>query len=153
VQGHLLLHDKSIYMAGGNQPTVASYAVADGKFTAKGSGRGKDLYVRGGQVRASGFPLLWRPEDDHFVSPMEVETAAGVLALDTAKLALRPAASGPKAKPTWNSTPFQEIAAVVITKNAVLVSGLDRPVKKDPTQTESGVCALSLADGKLLWKQ
>jgi hypothetical protein len=107
VQGHLLLHDGAIYMAGGNQlatperpkvavqtsvaaflagridRSVASYAVTDGTFSARGTGRGKDLFVRHGKVQATGFPLYWRPEDDHFLSSMELETPAGVIAVTT----------------------------------------------------------------------
>ena len=52
----------------------------------------------------------------------------------------------------WNSAPFLEIAAVAVTKDAVLVSGVDRR-GKDQEQTTSGLTALSLTDGKVLWKQ
>ena len=41
---------------------------------------------------------------------------------------------------------------MVLTKNAVLVTGLDRDAKKTD-KTAAGLCALSLEDGKLLWKQ
>jgi outer membrane protein assembly factor BamB len=41
---------------------------------------------------------------------------------------------------------------VAITKNAVLVTGLDRDAKKTD-KTAAGLCAVSLEDGKLLWKQ
>jgi hypothetical protein len=138
-------------MASGNLPTVSSYAVADGTFTARGTGRGKDLSVRGGQVRAAGFPLYWRPEDDHFLSPMELETPAGVLAVAGPKQSLRlTPATG---KSAWGGNPFQEIAAVAVTGNVVLVTGVDRPNKKDPDRAEAAVLALSLADGKVMWKQ
>ena len=139
-------------MAAGNKPAVASYAVADGKFAAAGGGRGKDLYVRRGQVRAAGFPLYWRPEDDHFLSSMELETPAGVLAVTISSVARLGADPAPKAPPVWSDKTFQEIAAVAVTKNAVLVTGLDRD-PKDWQKTNPGLTALSLADGKPLWKQ
>jgi outer membrane protein assembly factor BamB len=152
VQGPLLLHNRSIWMAGGNRPSVASYVLADGKFTAAGSGRGKDLFVRAGQVRASGFPLHWRPEDDHFVSPMELETPAGVLALNTTSVGLlSPAKPGQKPEAAWTHKTFQEIAAVAVTKNAVLVTGLDRE-PKNPLKSQAALCAVSLKDGQPLWK-
>jgi hypothetical protein len=153
VQGHLLLHKDAIYMASGNRPTVASFAVADGKFTAAGTGRGKDLFVRNNQVRATGFPLYWRPEDDHFLSPMELETPAGVIAVLPNGLARLKAQADPAQKPTpeWTSNVFQETAALAVCKNALLVTGLNRA--KDPQQIEAGLCALDPADGKVIWKQ
>jgi outer membrane protein assembly factor BamB len=177
VQGHFLLHKDAIYMAGGNlitapeRPdapvrtsvatytatrnprTVASYTLADGAFSAAGSGRGKDLFLRGGQVRAAGYPLYWRPEDDHFLSPMELETPAGVIAVATNSVGLLAAASDPAQKPTavWTHKTFEEIAAVAVTKNALIVTGLDRD-PKDYQKTTSGLAAVNLADGKLLWK-
>ena len=157
VQGHLLLHKDAIHMASGNRPTVASYAVADGKFSVMGGGRGKDLYVRNNQVRATGFPLYWREEDSHFLSPMEFETPVGVIALTstekTSALA-RLAAAEPNQKPAaiWTNNAFQEIAAVAVTKNALLVTGLNR-APKDPQKIDAGLSAIDPADGKLLWKQ
>jgi hypothetical protein len=41
---------------------------------------------------------------------------------------------------------------VVIAKNAILVTGLDRDAKK-PTKTSPGVCAISIKDGSVMWKQ
>ena len=154
VQGPLLLHKAAVYMAGGNKPTVASYALADGKFAPAGGGRGKDLFIRRGQVQASGFPLYWRPEDDHFLSPMELEIPAGVIAVTTASVARLDPNAKPTPKPTaiWTNKVFQEIAAVAITKNAILVAGLDRDAR-NPQQTQPALCALDLADGKPLWKQ
>jgi outer membrane protein assembly factor BamB len=178
VQGHLLLHGDAVYMAGGNlltapeRPegpvqtsvaaynarrnprTVAAYALADGRFTAAGLGRGKDLCVRGGQVHAAGFPLYWRPEDDHFLSPMELETPAGPIAVATDRVSLLKPVANTDQKPSaaWAYKPCDEIAAVACTKNAVLVTGLDR----DPLnwqRTTSSLTAISLSDGQPLWKQ
>jgi outer membrane protein assembly factor BamB len=155
VQGHLLLHNDAIYMAGGNMPSLAAFAVADGAFTPMSAGRGKDLYVRRSEVHAAGFPLYWRPDDDRFLSVMELETPVGVIGVSTSELALLTGApTDPKEKPKayWVSKPFEEIAAVAITKNALLVTGLDRPVTSNPLQTESALCALDLATGQLLWR-
>src|SRR5262249_2070778 len=118
VQGPLLLHNKAIYLAGGNRPTVAAYALTDGKFSAAGGGRGKDLFVRRGQVQASGFPLHWRPEDDHFLSPMELETPAGVLAVNTTSVALlKPGNPGQKPQAAWTHKSFHEIAPLAPPRN------------------------------------
>lgn len=185
VQGHLLLHDGAIYMAGGNQLStpqrpkvavqtsvaeflarrteraIASYSVTDGTFSAAGTGRGKDLFVRRGNVRATGFPLYWRPEDDHFLSSMELETPAGVIAVTTnpnapqgSTLSRLTEAADPVGKPMslWTDKTCQEIAAVVVTKNAVLVTGLNRS-PRDPQQTDAALYALELGTGNRMWKQ
>jgi hypothetical protein len=150
VQGPMLLHQGAVYMAAGNKPTVASYAVADGKFAAAGAGRGKDLFVRRGQVRAAGYPLYWRPEDDQFLSPMELETPAGVFGVTTTTISLLAAQADPKAPPVWSDKPYQEIAAVAVAKNAVLVTGLDRD-PKDPQKSTAGLTALSLEGKPAAW--
>ena len=49
------------------------------RYTGSNNGRGKDLFVRHGKVMGTGFPLYWRPEDDQFLSTMELECPAGVL--------------------------------------------------------------------------
>lgn len=155
VQGHLLLHNGAIHMASGSVPSVAAFAVADGEVTPLSTGRGKDLFVRGNQVRATGFPLYWRPEDDHFLSLMELETPVGLIGVSTDQVALLTGApAGPMEKPKahWVGKPFEEIAAVAVAKNAVLVTGLDRPEKSNPQRTESGVCALNLLTGEVLWR-
>src|SRR5205823_4013414 len=135
VQGPLLLHDHAIHMASGNTPPIASYALADGKFTGSEASRGKDLYVRQGKVLGSGYPLYWRPEDDQFISTMELETKAGILRVGmpqqdpagVSELALAPMyKSGEKVKNLWSNPVFREIAAVAVAKNVVIVTGLNR---------------------------
>jgi outer membrane protein assembly factor BamB len=185
VQGHLLLHDGSIYMFGGNQLTtpeppkvavqtsvaaflanrqeraVASYAVDGGAYAPQGLGRGKDLFVRNGQVQATGFPLYWRPEDDHFLSSLELETPAGLIAVTTSTtipqrttVSRLPAASAQteKPEPIWTDRSSQEVAALVVTKNAVLATGLNRD-PLDPQKTHASLYALDIATGTPIWKQ
>lgn len=148
-------------MASGNTPPIASYAIADGKFTPSTNGRGKDLFIRHDEVEGTGFPLYWRPEDDQFISTMELETSVGVIQVGIppadpnapAKLALvANYQRGEKPKEIWSNPVYQEIAAVAITKNALIVTGLNRD-KKDANKIEAGICAVSLADGKVLWRE
>src|SRR5262249_28040007 len=60
----------------------------------------------------------------------------------------------PNEKPAavWTNNAFQEIAAVAVTKNALLVTGLNR-APKEPRKVDAGLSAIDLGDGKLLWKQ
>ncbi len=152
VQGPLLLHNQAIHFASGNSPPIASYALADGKFTPNEGSRGKDLYVRNGKVVGSGYPLYWRPEDDQFLSTMELETSAGILRLGTPQN--DPAGVAElKLQGKWSNPVFHEIAAVAIAKNAVVVTGLNRPNKRDPDKIEAGIVALDIASGKVLWRE
>jgi outer membrane protein assembly factor BamB len=159
VQGPLLLHNDAIHFASGNTPPIASFATKDGKFTPSEASRGKDLYVRNGKVLGSGYPLYWRPEDDQFLSTMELETPAGLLVLGmpqnnpagVSELRMAPKNAGPKAKNLWSNPVFQEIAAVAIAKNAIVVTGLNRD-KKDAQKIDAGIVALDPADGKMLWR-
>ena len=45
-----------------------------------------------------------------------------------------------------------EIAAVAIAKNAVVVTGLNRPNRKDPDKIQAGIVALDINTGKELWR-
>ncbi|MSQ95657.1 MAG: hypothetical protein EXR98_14005 [Gemmataceae bacterium] len=158
VQGPLLMHNKAIHFASGNSPPIASYALADGKFTGSEVSRGKDLYIRNGKVLGSGYPLYWRPEDDQFISTMELETPAGVLVLGMPQnnpsgvSELRMTKGGGKGNDTWSNPIFQEIGAVAIAKNAVIVTGLNRDKKKFE-KISAGIVALEIDTGKVLWRE
>ena len=157
VQGPLLLHDKAIHFASGNTPPIASYALADGKFAGSEASRGKDLTIRNGKVVGSGYPLYWRPEDDQFLSTMELETPAGVLVVGMPQQnpsgvsELRLTQGGAKGKNVWSNPVFQEIAAVAIAKNAIIVTGLDRE-KKNVDKIRAGIVALDINTGQPLWR-
>jgi outer membrane protein assembly factor BamB len=161
VQGPFLVHDGAAHMAAGNAPTIASFDLQDGRFAAGDNGRGKDLFVRHGRVFGTGFPLYWRPDDDHFLSTMELENPAGVLLVGinpanpstTTKLALYPRNQpGEQPKELWaNHELFQEIAAVAFTKNAVVLTGLNRN-PRNFHDTQASLIALRLTDGAPLWK-
>ncbi len=161
VQGPLLLHSDAIHMASGNTPPLASYATKDGKFRPSENGRGKDLFIRNGKVAATGFPLYWRPDDDQFISTMELETSAGVLqvgippANPTApnRFAMLPKHTpGEKVKELWSNELFQETAAVAVAKNAIIVTGLNRD-KNDHTKVDAAICAVNINNGKVLWRE
>jgi outer membrane protein assembly factor BamB len=54
--------------------------------------------------------------------------------------------------PGWSNPIFQEIAAVAIAKNAIVVTGLNRD-KKDYLKISAGVVALDIDSGEVLWRQ
>jgi len=159
VQGPMLLHNNAVHFASGNMPPIASYAQKDGKFTPSEASRGKDLYVRNGKVVGSGYPLYWRPEDDQFISTMELETAVGVLRLgmpqndpsSVSELRMLAKGAGPKDKGIWSNPLFQEIGGVVVAKNAIVVTGLNRE-KKNFDKITAGIAALDINTGKILWR-
>lgn len=159
VQGPMLLHNNAVYFASGNMPPIASYALKDGKFTGSEASRGKDLHVRNGRVVGSGYPLYWRPEDDQFISTMELETPVGVLRLgmpqndpsSVSELRMLPK-NGDVKKSVWKNDIFHEIAAVAIAKNAIVVTGLNRD-KKNFEKITAGIAALDINTGKIVWRQ
>jgi hypothetical protein len=65
---------------------------------------------------------------------------------------LPPHKPGEKVKAIWENDLFQEIAAVALTKNAIVVTGLNRD-KKDPANVDAALCAINISDGKLLWRE
>jgi len=152
VQGPMLLHNNAVHFASGNSPPIASYALADGKFTPNNASRGKDLYVRNGKVLGAGYPLYWRPEDDQFISTMEMECPVGVLKVgmpQNTPAGLSELSMSGNVK--WSNPIYQEIAAVAITKNAVVFTGLSRD-KKDHQRIKAGVIALDINTGKVIWQ-
>jgi len=71
VQGHMLLHNDKLYMAGGNAVSPAVYDVANGKCLNNGdklnisesiSLRGWELYLMGDSVAAGGQPFYGSPD-------------------------------------------------------------------------------------------
>jgi outer membrane protein assembly factor BamB len=153
VQGPMLLHQSAVHFASGNSPPIASYALKDGKFTPNNASRGKDLFVRNGKVLGAGYPLYWRTEDDQFISTMELECPAGVLKIGMPQnnpAGISELAMSGKAK--WSNPLFQEIAAVAITKNAIVVTGVNRD-KKDHLKIAAGLAALDINTGRVLWRE
>ena len=152
VQGHLLLHKNYIYMPGGNLTGVVAYNTKDGSFQRVGNGIGKDLYVVKNSVQASGVGLYWRPQDSHYIAAAGLETPVGLIAIYQNTVALiDPKSDLKKPKSLWRVNPFGENAAVAVGKNAVIVAGVDRD-KNEQNKTTAAVCALSLKDGKEMWR-
>ncbi|MDK1032566.1 MAG: PQQ-like beta-propeller repeat protein, partial [Planctomycetia bacterium] len=155
VVGHLLFHNKTLYLASGNSGPVASY---DEKGTHKNvglphQGLGKDLFLQEGgkRVIATGlFPLYSRPEDFHYIEEAELPGPAGTLRITPASRVVnwryevdRPQQGEQKEGNTLRmfktgearakgavhicrSRPFGETIGAAIAANAVLAAGTNR---------------------------
>jgi outer membrane protein assembly factor BamB len=167
VQGHLLLDNGKLYLAGGNRVPLASYDVDDGQFRPvpharfgadRRGPRGKDLFLRrDGSVTVTGmFPLHARPADVHFIESAELTSPAGTISVGTRGLGFVPQRRDGPARPAsgWRSRPFVEIVAVAAARNAVLVVGTDRRFEEPegPAVEAYGIAALSITDGERLWR-
>jgi outer membrane protein assembly factor BamB len=154
VQGHLLLHDGALWMSSGNLVPLAKYDLKDGAFTRAGGARGKDLYVLEGKVQTSGVGLYWRPEDSHYISLAGFPLEKGFFAVTEREVGV---AEGRDAKGqlkfTWSAKPFLETNALILMKDGVLIAGVDRAGTGADVKTTGGLAAISLADGKVLWKK
>ena len=161
--------------SGGNRVPLASYDAASGAFQparpvalpfAKDprGPRGPSLFLCGdGKIAVSGtFPLYTRPEDVHYIDQAELPAAElapqrpATLAVTTGGLGLALPAQGEggKEQTLWAARPFQENVAVALARNAVLVAGTDRRVRKPEASPEEtyGLAALEIKTGKVLWR-
>jgi outer membrane protein assembly factor BamB len=164
VNGHLLLHNKKLHLAGGNVVAVASYDVKDGKCLTDPQSpmshtqfrAGSDLFVEGKQVMVSGSPLYSSQGDYRMVSQAVLDTPAGkVLAMlgpHNSTVGLVEAGANPGAKARWTQKAVSRIQGLAVTKNALVIAGTHDPVKKTD-RTSYTVLALSLKDGSVLWQE
>ncbi|MDK1031918.1 MAG: PQQ-binding-like beta-propeller repeat protein, partial [Planctomycetia bacterium] len=140
---------------------------------------GKDLFIKEGgeKVISSGLYPLYT--SNHHIEKADLMTPAGTLRISlSAPIAnWRPAgdpapkgeqkagnslrmfksgeAHTPKAAPLWRSRPFQHNSAVAIAGDVVLVAGSGKTVvekSEKPAANVHGLVALSLAEGKELWR-
>jgi hypothetical protein len=165
VNGHLLLYNRQLHLAGGNMVAVASYDLASGKCLTDPLApvshtqfrAGSDLFVVGDQVTASGPPLYSTKGDYRMVSSATLMTPRGdVLAFlgphdSTVALAEPGTGAVPQVKPRWLSRPVSRIHALAVTANALLVAGSHDPARPGEPATAS-LQALRLTDGQVLWK-
>jgi outer membrane protein assembly factor BamB len=155
VQGHLLLHDGGLWMAGGNLVPLARYDVKDGAFARGGAGRGKDLYVQEGRVQSSGVGLYWRPEDSHYIAQAAFPVPGGHLVVTENQVGLSRGEKDAQGRPSyvWTAKAAGETNAVAVMKDGFLVAGVDRTGTGADVKSMAVLAAVSLADGKTLWKQ
>lgn len=175
VQGHLLIHDGKLFLAGGNAVSPAAYDLTSGEcLNSQAVGhskngfligslrpRGSELYVVGGEIRVAGKPYYSHPKYPVFDASVFNKTLFIAMAgydvawANNAKVMCFAGLRGDRAefqKGLWGKTQSKEVkphwefdcpksAALAVCPNAVVVA----------TPTE--VTALSLEDGRVLWKQ
>jgi outer membrane protein assembly factor BamB len=164
VQGHLLMHDGKLYLAGGNVVSPAAYDPEDGRCLSVLSDvwtkapRGRDLTVLDGKVTA--FDRLLYAPKEYWVGRY---FANGVLQAASDEATVRASAgrvarvvpnSADAARPKalWQSDRFEEIPALAMGANAVVVAGR-LPVASEADRASFEVAALSLDDGRPLWSE
>jgi outer membrane protein assembly factor BamB len=153
VQGHLLLHDGAIWMAGGNLVPLARYDLKDGTFSRAGGSRGKDLYLLDGRVQQSGTGLYWRPEDWHYIAFAGFPLEKGFLAVTEQTIGRAEERDGQgRPRYLWNARPAMDTNAVIVAKDGLLVAGVDRSGTGADVKTTGVLAAVSVVDGKILWK-
>ena len=178
VQGCLLLHKGKLHLAGGNNVSPAVYDAKTGKCSSKvphlwAAGkwgfelfRGRDLYLTGDRVQASG-QKLYSPVvdlDRPFPTPNWImQSFAGDVLVarkygrNGRKFRRLPAGTDPtqaekqKVKPLWERHVFRKVHGVVVAGNAVLFLG--HMIDKEDNITTVAVKAVNPADGKDLWQQ
>jgi outer membrane protein assembly factor BamB len=135
LQGHLLLHNDTLYLAGGNVVSPAAYEIKTGEclstpppgWSAK-SPRGRELFVAGNEVHVFDR-LLYSPE--HYWQGRYFSQRA--FAIQTEEETIRIAGSPlgnqltcvarGQEGPRWVNAQFALIEAVAVSENAVLVAG------------------------------
>jgi hypothetical protein len=158
----MLLHEGRLYLAGGNVVSPAAYDLRSGECLNTlladewvKAPRGRELFVLGGKVTAF-ERLLYTPKEywpgRYFGrNLLQVQRGEAIVRSVDGRV-LRMAADEPDSrnpKGRWESGLFQEVLAMALGNNAVVVAGR---LKATP-QHEGGpaVAALGLADGTPLW--
>ncbi|MEX0703310.1 MAG: PQQ-binding-like beta-propeller repeat protein [Planctomycetales bacterium] len=156
VQGHLLLHDAKLHLAGGNVASPAIYdarngdclnLLAEGTLWKTKAPRGRDLSLVDGQVQCSAS-LLYAPREhvrSNYFGDLLLEAGRGdaTVSATPKRIARRGADGNGEA---WHVGPFAEPIALAVGENAALTAG-------KTAEGEYAVAALDLASGRTLWRQ
>jgi outer membrane protein assembly factor BamB len=167
VQGHMLLYQDRLYLAGGNVVSPAVYDVADGRCLntledewAKAP-RGCDLFILGGKVVAF-ERLLYAPKEywpgRYFARHLLQADSGRVLvrAGDGRVVRIAPAPAAHPAeeknpKALWQANLFQRAVAMALGKNAVVVAG--QLPEQGASEPQYAVVSLAVDNGRKLWQQ
>jgi len=164
VQGHLLLDGGGLYLAGGNVVSPAKYDPADGTCLSvledewAKAPRGCELFVLDGEVVAFDR-LLYAPRrywTGRYFARHFLQADAGDVIVRASEgrvvRVVRGSGDGPQVRPIWDAEPFEEIMAMALGNNAVVVAGRLRSEGGEPSAAGSwAVTALAVEDGRTLW--
>jgi outer membrane protein assembly factor BamB len=176
VQGHMLIHDGKLILAGGNAVSPAEYALADGQClnsqaVGQGKGgkyligsvrpRGSELYVVGADIRVSGKPYYAHPKYpviDSSVINKTLFVKAGTLEIAWANntrlmcFANLPGDRAEFQKALWGKTQSKDIkpAWEVDCPRSQAIAVCPNAVL---IALPSELVAYHLQDGRVLWRQ
>ena len=177
VQGHLLLNDGKLYMAGGNVVSPAIYDAKSGRclnvlsqaegpanlppsldkhWQMQRSSRGSELFLQGDSVSTGGRMLYSEKQDgisSRYNGNYSLQASSGDLVIrgDGQFIERRdPKATDPKKAVLWRRNWFASSDAIAIAKNAVVVAGQMEDVTQD-RRIVPAILALNLEDGSVLW--
>lgn len=177
VQGHLLLNDGKLYMAGGNVVSPAIYDAKTGRclnvlsqddgpanlppsldkhWQMQRSSRGSELFLTGNSVVTGGRMLYSEKQDgisSRYNGNYSLQASSGDLVIrgDGQFIERRdPKATDPKKAVLWRRNWFASSDAIAIAKNAVVVAGQMEDVTQD-RKIVPAILALNLEDGSVLW--
>lgn len=164
VQGHLLLNDGKLYLAGGNVVSPAVYDAATGACLNtlidewEKAPRGSELFLVEEEVVAID-KMMYAPREyipSRYFAKYLLQANSGdvvVQGTDNALMRVEPGAgAGGKARLLWQDTSFVETSAVVLAGNAVVVAA-QQASPQNPEQVQPVVVALRPDDGRTLWRQ
>lgn len=169
VQGHLLLHQDRLYLAGGNVVSPAVYDTRDGRCLNKlddvwgKAPRGCDLFLTDGEVVAFDR-LLYSPKEyqqgeftpyqpsRYFARHFLQAHTDDILIRCTGGWIRRVASRTKDGKEAalWESEFFKHATAMALGNNAILVAGLLPPAKPE-SASQFALAAFRLDDGHVLW--
>jgi outer membrane protein assembly factor BamB len=179
VQGHMLMHNGIVHLAGGNVVSPAKYDSKTGKclnsltpkpgtppgksldenWKMQRSSRGSELFLVENQVAVAGDMLYAPPTPgppSRYNAKFLLQANSGdviIQGTDKALLRVDPK-GGPdgQAKILWKDTGFARTQAVVLTPNAVIVAG-ELPAEQLDGPLRPALVARDPNDGKPLWAQ
>jgi len=164
VQGHLLLHQDRLYLAGGNVVSPAAYQLKAGQcLNAPGdewdtkAPRGSELFVVDGEVSAFD-QSLYAPKEYHaasyFASDFRQVNSDEVIIRSTGGRIARtdPNSTNEQKENLWISEGFERVAAMALGENAVVVCGR-LPSSDSSEQSRHTLAALAVEDGRTIWSR
>lgn len=160
VQGHLLLHEKRLYLAGGNTVSPAIYDIEDGRCLStledesQASSRGRELFLIDDKVTVLNQRLYGQNDYPREKVKDLVQADNGEVLIRGSGGRLvridRRAELDDEVKGIWDSKQFKQISALALGNNAVVVAG-SLAVPAEDSLSSHAVVAMSVEKGETIW--